>query len=236
MPHAHIDARDGVTGEMLLGALIDAGASVERMEAAVRTLGVGAVKLAWARVRRGGTPACTVRVRAPEETPDVPTWARVREVLGYAALADPVRDHALDAGRRLVTAEAEVAGIRVEELDLSPVGVLDTMALVVAVCASVHELDLDAITIGPIGVGSGTIDTLAGPAPVPAPAVAHLLTGFETQARPYAAELTSTTGAALVATLAHRGAAPVPDDVQATGVGAGGRTNGHEALLRVRIT
>lgn len=235
MPNAHLDARDGVTGEMLLGALIDAGASVERVEAAVRTLGVGAVRLAWARVRRGGTPACVVRVHAPEEAPDVPTWARMREVLAYAALPDPVRDHALEAARRLVGAEATAARVTVEDLDLSPVGVLDAMAIVVAVCASVHELGLQTITVGPIGVGTGPVDTIAGPVDEPAPAVAHLLTGFETRPRPLAAELTDATGAALVATLARRGAAPPPARVHHTGVGAGPRVDGYEAVLRVLV-
>lgn len=235
MTAAHVDAHDGVTGEMLLGALIDAGASVERVEAAVRTLGVGAVRLAWARVQRDDAPACAVRVRAPVETPDVPTWARVREVLAYAALADPVRDCALEAVRRLVSAEAEVAGITVEELDLSPVGVLDTMASIVAVCASVHELGIDSVTIGPIGVGSGKLDTLAGPMPVPAPAVVHLLAPFELAAHPVAAELTDAVGAALVATLARPGSAEAPAHLQRVGVGAGSRLEDHEAVLRVLL-
>lgn len=235
MAHAHVDARDGVTGEMLLGALIDAGASVERVEAAVRTLGVGAVRLAWARVRRDGVAACAVRIRAPEQTPDVPTWARVREVLAYAALADPVRDHALAAFRRLVTAEADVADASVEELDLSPVGVLDTMAVVVAVCASVHELGLDALTIGPIGVGTGTVATLDEPVAVPAPAVVHLLEGFEAAPRPVAAELTTAVGAALVATLARAGTPPDPTGVDRVGVGAGGRHGEHACILRVLV-
>lgn len=235
MTDAHVDARAGVTGEMLLAALIDAGASVERMEAAVRTLGVGAVKIAWGRVSRGGTLACTVRVRAPEETPDVPTWARVREVLAYAALADRVRDHALEASRRLVTAEAQSAGVRVEDLDLSPVGVLDTMALVVAVCASVDELGLETITTGEIGVGSGTVETLAGPVPVPSPAVTHLLEGFTTTARDVAAELTDVTGAALVATLVRRGATTPPAEPHRVGVGAGARRD-DDAVLRVLLS
>lgn len=236
MVDAHVDAPDGVTGEMLLGALLDAGASVERVEAAVRTLGVGPVRLTWARVDRGGVPACTVRVRAPQETPDVATWDRIHAVLAYTALAEPVRHGALEATRRLWAAEAEVAGVPVEQLDLPPVRVLDTMALVVAVCTAVHDLDLDPITIGPIGVGTGTIESLAGPYEVPSQEVVHLLAGFDLQARPVAAELTSVTGAALVATLARRGSSPPPAQVRHTGVGAGPRHQDHEAVLRVLVS
>ena len=235
MAHAHVDAEQGVTGEMLLGALVDAGASMERVEAAVATLGGGAVRLAWGRVPRGDTTACSVRVRAPEWTPDVPSWTRMREVLTYAALEDTVRDHALEAVRRLVSAEAASGGLAIEDLDMSQVGVLDTMALVVAVCTCVHELALDRITIGPIGLGSGTVDTLAGPIAVPSPAVDHLLVGFTTRPLPDAAEATTATGACLVSTLAERGMADPPAEVGRVGVGAGPRDDGGARVLRVLL-
>lgn len=235
MAHAHVDARHGVTGEMLLGALVDVGASVERVEAAVATLGGGAVRLAWGRVPRGGTIACSVRVRAPEWTPDVPSWARMREVLTYAALDDVVRDHALEAVRRLVSAEASSGGVAIEDLDMSQVGVLDTMALVVAVCTCVRELGLDRITIGPVGLGSGTVDTLAGPIAVPSPAVDHLLVGFTTLSLPDATEATTATGACLVSTLAERGVAEPPAEVRRVGVGAGPRGEGDDRVLRLLL-
>ena len=235
MAHGHLDASDGVTGEMLLGAMVDAGASVEKVEHAVRTLGGGAVRLAWARVPRGASTACSVRVRAPEWTPDVPSWSRMREVLTYAALDDAVREHALEAVRRLVTAEAATAGVGVEDLDVSQVGVLDTMALVVAVCTSAHDLGLDRLTIGPIGLGSGTVDTLAGPIAVPAPAVDHLLTGFGTRPLPATTELTTATGACLVSTLVERGVAEPPAEVARVGIGAGHRVDGTDRVLRLLL-
>ncbi len=234
--HAHIDATTGVTGESLLGALVDLGASIEELEQAVRTLGVGGVKLAWARVRRQGVSACAVRVRAPEQTPELPTWHRIREVLTYAALPDDVRERALEAVRRLVSAEAEAAGVGLDALHMSPVGVLDMLANVVGVCAAVHELGLTVVTIGPVGVGDGKVDTFAGPAEVPSPAVRLLLEGFEMAPHPVAAELTSSAGAALVATFARRGAAPVPEAVVRTGLGAGDRDSPADAVLRIHLS
>lgn len=232
---AHIDAATGVTGESLLGALVDAGASIEEVEHAVTTLGVGRVKLAWARVPRQDVSACAVRVRAPEQTPDLPTWNRMREVLTYAALADPVRDHALEAVRRLVTAEADAAGVGVDDLQVSPVGALDMLANVVGVCAAIHELGLTDVTIGPVGVGTGTADTFAGPVEVPTPAVRLLLEGYELAPQPAAAELTTATGAALVATFARRGVAPPLDPVGRTGLGAGDRSALPDAVVRVQL-
>lgn len=232
---AHIDAASGVTGESLLGALVDAGASIEEVEHAVRTLGVGRVKLAWARVPRQDVSACAVRVRAPEQTPDLPTWSRMRDVLTYAALTDPVRDHALEAVRRLVTAEADAAGVGVDDLQVSPIGALDMLANVVGVCAAVHELGLTDVTIGPVGVGSGTADTFAGPVEVPTPAVRLLLEGYELAPQPAAAELTNATGAALVATFVRPGVAPPLNPVGRIGVGAGDRSAPPDAVLRVQL-
>lgn len=232
---AHIDAVTGVTGESLLGALVDAGASIEEVEHAVRTLGVGRVRLAWARVPRRDMSACAVRVRAPEQTPDLPTWDRIQQVLTYAALADPVRDHALEAVRRLVTAEADVAGVEVDDLQVSPVGALDMLANVVGVCAAIHELGLTDITIGPVGVGTGTADTFAGPVEVPTAAVRRLLEGYELAPQPVAAELTSATGAALVATFTHGGTAPPHDPAGRTGLGAGDRSALPDAVVRVQL-
>lgn len=232
---AHIDAATGVTGESLLGALVDAGASIEEVEHAVRTLGVGRVRLAWARVPRQDVSACAVRVRAPEQTPDLPTWNRIREVLTYAALADPVRNHALEAVRRLVTAEADAAGVSVDDLQMSPVGALDMLANVVGVCAAVHELGLTEVTVGPVGVGTGTAETFAGPVEVPTPAVRLLLEEYELAPQPVAAELTSATGAALVATFTHPGVAPPLDPVGRTGLGAGDRSALPDAVVRVQL-
>lgn len=235
MAHAHIDAAHGVTGEMLLGALVDAGASIEGVEDAVALLGVGTVKLAWARVPRGKIDACAVRVRAPEDTPELPTWRRIREVVTFMATPDACRDRALETVRRLVTAEAEVAGADPEELDLPQVGVLDMLANVVGVCAALHELGVDRVTVGPVGVGSGTIETFAGEQEVPGPAVRALLDGFDVRPLPVAAELTSATGAALLATMATPAEEPDPARIIRTGIGAGHRSAPSDTVLRVLL-
>lgn len=235
MARAHVDARDGLTGETLLGALLGAGASVEGVDAAVASLGVGAVRLAIAWVDRDGQPACVARVRAPEGTPDLPGWARVRQLLEFAAVPDPVRDTAVGAMERLVRTEAAVAGVEVDDLDLQPVGTLDTLSVVVATCAAVHELGVDAVEAGPVGVGSGTVHGALGAMEVPAPAVRELLSGFVVVSHPVAAELTDAVGAALLATLARPGAVDPPHAPARTGLGTGPRVVGHTPVVRVRV-
>lgn len=235
MARAHVDARDGVTGETLLGALLGAGASVEAVDAAVSSLGVGTVRLAIAWVDRAGQPACVARVRAPEGTPQLPGWPRVRRLLEFAAVPDPVRDHAVEAMERLVRTEAEVAGVAVDDLDLQPVGTLDTLSVIVATCAAVHELGVEAVDVGPVGVGSGTVHGALGAMEVPAPAVRELLSGFAVVSHPVAAELTDAVGAALLATIAEPGTVDPPDAPDRVGLGTGPRVVGHTPVVRVRI-
>lgn len=235
MARAHVDARDGLTGETLLGALLGAGVSVEAVDTAVASLGVGAVRLAIAWVDREGDPACVARVRAPEGTPQLPGWPRVRRLLEFAAVPDPVRDHAVAAMELLVRTEAEVAGVAVDDLDLQPVGTLDTLSVIVATCAAVHELGVDGVDAGPVGVGSGTVHGALGAMEVPAPAVRELLSGFEVVQHPVAAELTDAVGAALLATIAEPGAVDPPRTPDRVGLGTGSRVTGHAPVVRVRI-
>jgi uncharacterized protein (DUF111 family) len=233
---AHLHAENGVTGEMLLGALVDAGASIEAVDDAVATLGVGAVRLAWARVERGGRPCCTVRLRAPEETPPVDTWQQVRHVLTFAALPDAVRDCAVGIFERLVQAEAAAAGLDPDDLALPPVGALDVMALVVGVCTAVHELGIDTLTVGPVGVGAGRATTTTGEHDLPTPAVAALLQDFETRTRDTAGhQLTTATGAAILAELARPAPSPPAAPAARIGLGAGDRDAPNAPVLQVDL-
>jgi pyridinium-3,5-bisthiocarboxylic acid mononucleotide nickel chelatase len=233
---AHLHAEDGVTGEMLLGALVSAGASVERIEQSLRTLGGGAVKLAVAHVNRRDRTACRVRLHAPEETPPTGSYERVLDILAFAALPDPVRDCAVATFAGLSEALAASAGLAPTDLDLPEVGALDTIAIIVGVCAAIDDLDLDEITVGPIGVGSGTVVTFEGPLPEPAPAVRRLLAGYELRDRGVVDhQLVSPTGAALLRQVAAPAGAPPFADVSRSGFGAGDRDAPHEPCLRIDV-
>lgn len=143
MQRAYVDAGDGLTGDMLLGALVDCGASLERIQDAVDTLGVGDVRVTYGRVRRGGAPAASVRVRAPQHTARVDDWRHIQGILRFVAMDEVVRRLSLETIEHLVTAIAEVDEIAVDQLELPEVGVLDTLAVVVGVCTCLHVLGLE---------------------------------------------------------------------------------------------
>lgn len=235
MTVAHLDCASGVSGDMWLGALVDAGASVERVQEAVDLLGVGDVRLTVARVRRAGMAAASVRVRPPQETPSARTWADIRSILEDAGLADGVRDRCHAVFRRLAEAEAAVHGVPVDEVHFHEVGALDTLGDVVGTVAAVDDLGLERLTVGPVTTGTGTVDTAHGRIPVPVPAVLRLLTGHRLVGSTVTAELVTPTGAALLAELTTPVPAMPPLLLTGVGVGAGGRDLDHPNVLRILV-
>jgi uncharacterized protein (TIGR00299 family) protein len=154
------------------------------------------------------------------------TWAEVRRLIEAAGLADPVRARALDTFARLARAEATAHGVEPDAVHFHEVGALDAIADIVGVAAASVSLELDRIVVSTISLGGGgQVRGQHGGVPVPGPAVLHLLSEAEAPVvggtAPY--EMTTPTGAALLASLADEFGLLPPMRIQQTGVGAGGR-------------
>ena len=222
-----LDVGAGVSGDMLLGALVDAGAPLDVLQEAVDAVGVEPVRLRAEPVERGGLGALRLHVELPPVAAgsgaSTRTWGDVRELLAAAPLAEPVRERALTVFARLAQAEGAVHRVPPEQVHFHEVGALDAVADVVGVVAGVHALGLDALHASPVALGSGTTRGAHGPLPVPAPAVLALLVGAPVLAGPVPHESTTPTGAALLSTLVTSWG-PLPAMVlDRTGTGAGGR-------------
>lgn len=223
-----LDCSAGVSGDMLLGALVDAGAPLPVLQAAVDAVLPDAVQLTAEPVERGGIGALKVHVLvagapAEESTGPSRTWADVRRLLGDADLDAAVRDRALDVFARLAEAEAGVHRVPPDQVHFHEVGALDAVADVVGCAAGLHALGLTALSASTVSVGSGTARGGHGPLPVPTPAVLALLAGAPVQAGPSAHEATTPTGAAVLASAVTSWGALPPMQVQRVGTGAGGR-------------
>jgi hypothetical protein len=217
-----LDCSAGISGDMLLGALVDAGVDLAVLQAAVDGLGVEPVRLTAEPVTRAGIGGLRVGVEVPDETA-TRTWRQVSQILAAAALLEPVRSTALETFRLLAEAEATVHRVPVEDVHFHEVGALDALADVVGCAAGLHALGLTELTASVVTLGSGTARGLHGPLPVPVPAVLGLLTGAPVQAGPVTAEMTTPTGAAVLAATV-RAYGPMPPMVlHRTGTGAGGR-------------
>ncbi len=217
-----LDLSAGASGDMLLGALVDAGVPLEVLSSAVAALPVERVLLTAEPAARHGLGGTRVHVHAPPS--DVRrSWADVRGLLGSSVLEVAVRDRALEVFERLAEAEGRVHRVPADDVHFHEVGALDALADVVGVVAGFAHLGLTAVTASPVALGSGSARGAHGVVPIPGPAVLELLTGVPVAAGPVAAEMCTPTGAALLATLVTDWG-PLPTmRVERVGVGVGGR-------------
>jgi uncharacterized protein (TIGR00299 family) protein len=217
-----IDAGSGASGDMLLGALLDAGVAEAVIADAVRSVAPEHIGLSSTRVRRSGLAALHASVEAPPSTvhrglPDV------LALIAAAGLRPAVASAAAAVFTRLGEVEAAVHGVAPAQVHFHEVGALDAIADIVGVCAGMAALNLDELHCSPVAVGSGTVRTSHGRLSVPPPAVAALLTGVQTYAGATQAELCTPTGAALLTHwVTHWGSQPAMS-VHHIGSGAGAR-------------
>lgn len=232
-----IDASAGVAGDMLLAALLDAGADLGAVRAAVRAVVPGEVRIDADAVRRAGLAATLVTV-----TPDAPaehhrSWTEISTLLREAALTEPVRDVAYAAFLALARAESAAHGVPEDEVHFHEVGAWDSIADVVGVAAAVHDLGVGRTTITPVGLGTGSVDTAHGRMSVPVPAVLQLLADGSLVAATddgLVGECATPTGIALLGALAREVVGVPSGQVYAVGVGAGARdTPGRANVVRV---
>ncbi len=220
---------------MLLGALVDAGADLGAVQAAVDSVVPGAVRIERATVTRAGQRATKVDVAVLVEDPPHRRWASIRDLLAASALDRPTLDRALAVFGSLAEAEAHVHGVAAADIHFHEVGALDAIADVVGVCAALTDLRITGISGSEVAVGSGRIPGAHGDLPVPAPAVVQLAHGWQIFAGG-SGELATPTGMALLTTLAAACEPLPPLRVIVTGVGAGGRdTPGRPNVTRVVI-
>jgi uncharacterized protein (TIGR00299 family) protein len=220
---------------MLLGALVGAGVPLDVLRSAVAAVGPEPIALEIETVTRRGFAATRCHVRV-EYSSTARTWADVRALLEKADLDEPVRALATAAFTRLAEAEATVHGVAADEVHFHEVGALDSIADVVGVAAGFAHLGLDRLACSPVAVGGGTARIAHGRVGVPVPAVVELLRGIASYGGPVDLELTTPTGAALLAVLADDVGPQPAMTVESVGVGAGSRDpEEHANVLRLLV-
>jgi uncharacterized protein (TIGR00299 family) protein len=199
----YIDCVGGVAGDMLLGALLDAGADGEEVRRALSATGIDGLELRLERVERHGIAATQVDVVAPSEHVHR-TWREVRAIVESASLPAWAEARALDAFRRLATAEGLIHHMPPEDVQFHEVGSLDAIGDVIGACVAAASLGADEITCSPLPTSRGFVRAAHGHLPLPAPATLEILreAGAPLVPLEVGAELVTPTGAALVAALA----------------------------------
>ena len=214
-----IDASAGLAGDMLVGALLDAGGELDAVREAAAALDVE-VDLRTERVRRGGFAATKFHVDFEPAHHHHTHWAGLRERISGAGLTERATTRALAVFGLLARAEARVHGVEVDAVAFHEVGAVDSLVDIVGACVLLD--DVDELVCSPLPAGGGFVQTEHGRLAVPAPATVGVLAGWPMVQDGRSGELVTPTGAALVAALGSPG--PMPSmRVAAQGYGAGSR-------------
>ena len=222
---AYLDCFSGVSGDMLLGALLDAGVGGDALGAELQKLGVDGWSLRAERVRRAGIAATLVHVELAETPQPHRRLADIIALLDASSLMPDDRERASMIFRRLAEAEARVHGVSPEEIDFHEVGALDAIVDVVGGVVGLRLLGVERLYCSALPAGGGTARSAHGTLPVPAPATLELMAmanaPMASSVGDRAMELVTPTGAAIVTALGAFERPPM--HVTRVGYGAGGR-------------
>lgn len=245
-----LDAGAGASGDMILGALIDLGASLPAVKRAVAGLGLPGVKIARRAATRGAVRATQVQVTVAGHAHDHHhvtkratrqahhhdahahhhdhddhgrSWTEIRKIIASGGLAPAVRDLGLVIFRRLIEAEAHAHGMTPETVHLHEAGAADAIADVVGTSVALRELAPDRVVVSPMTTGSGTVLCAHGLYPVPGPATSYLLRGAPLSGIAADGERLTPTGAAILTSIASAYGGPPAMTLERVGHGAGTR-------------
>ena len=212
----------GVSGDMLLGALIDVGADEVTVRNALEALDVDGWELVVATVDRRGLQCLHAQVTTAIAS-EPRTWSGIDDLLAGSSLPSRVVKGSRATFRKLAEVEAERHGVDVDEVHFHEVGAVDAIVDIVGCWAALDALDVTEVRSGPVGLGVGTVRSSHGVLPHPAPAVLGLLEGLPVVGVNSATETATPTGVALLATMVAEWGAVAPGRVSRTGFGAGSR-------------
>src|SRR5262249_4113473 len=191
----------GISGDMTLGALIDAGVDPKAIRGALESLGLP-ITLEIEKVKRNGIAATAVTVVAPDQE-EYRFLPDVEAILNKGKLTRRQKELTLAIFRKLAVAEATVHGMPVDKVHFHEVGALDSIADIAGSAVALDLLKVERITCRSVPPGSGSVNCAHGLMPVPAPATAVLLQGMPLAQAPVTGELVTPTGAAILATVVN---------------------------------
>lgn len=219
----YFDCFAGISGDMTLGALVDAGADARALKEQLGALDVSGFDVSFEKVDRSGISSVRAIVEAVEDQKAHRHLSDIRRIIGESRLSESVKGRAERIFTRLGEAEARVHNVEIERIHFHEVGALDSIVDVVGACIGFELLGVERFACSSLHVGSGMVEMAHGRFPVPPPAVAELLRGAPVYSTEIKGELVTPTGAAIVSALCESFGAIPRLRIERTGYGAGSR-------------
>src|SRR4051812_15203829 len=231
---AYLDCASGISGDMTLGALIDAGADLAAIQSGIDTLGLPSCRLVRTEVKKQGFRATQITVEHEPEH-EHRHLHHITAMIDGSALSERAKNLGKRIFQKLAEAEAKVHGSTIEKVHFHEVGAVDSIADIVGAAIGLDLLKIERIFCSPIPTGRGFVEIAHGRCSIPAPATGELLRGIPLAALDVEGEITTPTGAAIVAALADW-FGPLPAmTVDRIGYGAGQKDFPHPNILRILV-
>ena len=223
MKIAYFDCCAGISGDMVLGALLDSGLDVSILRRELAKLHLGDYSISASKDERHHITGTNIKVRF-KESGHHRTFKEIKNIINKSRLTTKVKVLSTSIFENLAKAEAKVHGCRVDDVHFHEVGAIDSIVDIVGTAIGIEKLGIGQVYASPLPLGSGWVKTSHGRMPVPAPATLELLKGVPVASSPATSELTTPTGAAIIKTLSLSFGNMPHMEIEGTGYGIGDRS------------
>jgi len=223
---AYFDCFSGISGDMCLGAVVDAGVSIKELEKELKEIPIGGYRLTAKKVKRSGFASTKVdtAVLSQRLAPHaLRKWKDIEKIINRSGLSEEIKQRGRRIFKRLFEAEAKVHGEAFERVHLHELGAVDCILDIFGTIIGLNILGIEKVFSSPINLGSGFVETEAGILPVPAPATVEILKKVPVYSKDVPFELTTPTGAAIIKEVSSGFIDMPPIDIGKIGIGAGNR-------------
>lgn len=234
MKTAYFDCFAGISGDMIIGSLIDAGLDFSFIEKTAADLGLSGFQIFAEKKLKNGISATSFKVHVNEAHPHR-RLSDITKIILSSGLPEPAKNHSISIFNRIAVAEAHIHATTIDDIHFHEIGAVDSIIDICCAAAALHEMKIQYIISSPLNTGKGFVNTAHGLLPVPAPATAEILKSIPVYSTSTEAELTTPTGAAIIAHYASEFNSFPAMRINTIGYGAGTRDLDIPNLLRVCI-
>jgi hypothetical protein len=232
---AYFDCFSGASGDMILGALIDAGLSPLRLREELRKLRIPTIRLRIKKVQKGGISATQVIVEGRSEKKPHRNLKEMLKIIDRGGLGFEVKEKSKEIFQRIASVEARIHQKPIDEIHFHEIGGLDSIVDIVGSVWGLRQMGIDEVHVSKVNVGTGFVECEHGILPVPAPATLALMKGKPIYSSGVERELLTPTGAAILTSFGSQFGQMPPMSLERIGYGAGRDDLPHPNLLRLII-